>query len=259
MSPFIIFLIVFTLGLLLYYIAAVMIDLAALDKKEADEGETIDAGNGGDDYAHTPKSVVEDPETGGFSFSDTRPAQEPAPAVEPEPSSEIAEAEESQEDHHSTSDTNQESENPEETTSDEQQGDEPSVPQTSEGDANEPEEANDGDDTQAAEEETEDDDDDVDLETSTYQGEEVEEKKELFDVSQAFDQNLSQSKYDVSKVIEPAASEKVQQHANEVNDALESAPMKGNQHKSLDLKRLMTNKELSNKHNIETTDEQTRN
>lgn len=69
MSPFIIFAIVLTIAYVLYYATIITMDLNAKSKKEGELEETIPAVDGKEtDEEYTPQTVVENTETGGFSF-----------------------------------------------------------------------------------------------------------------------------------------------------------------------------------------------
>lgn len=69
MSPFIIFAIVLTIAYVLYYATIITMDLNAKSKKEGEVEETISAVDGKEtDEEYTPQTVVENTESGGFSF-----------------------------------------------------------------------------------------------------------------------------------------------------------------------------------------------
>jgi len=246
MSPFIIFSIVVTLGLVLYYAAMISIDLAAIDKKKGEEAETIEAGTEDDGFEHSVKSVYEDPDTGGFAFGNGLPESEPEP--EPEQEQVIQEAEETL--HEQVSEESQETNTEEEISEQVEEKEEPTEQVSLTDETEQP--------VEEPETEEEDDDEDYGVTTIEYTGEEEEKKEELFDVSQAFDPNLTQPKFGVSKFVEPSASPEVQQKANTTNDALESIKRLGNEHKPLILANLMRNKELSEQHNLDTRDEVTK-
>ena len=82
MSTFVIFVIVLTLGYILYYAALITIDMTAKQKSDAATEETIDADGYSEDDADddvVPRNVIENTETGGFSFSPSVPViEEPA-------------------------------------------------------------------------------------------------------------------------------------------------------------------------------------
>ena len=89
MSTFIIFIIVLTLGYVLYYAAMITIDLTAKEKSETVTEETIDADDEDDDEDEfAPRNVSEDSANGGFSISD------PDTSDVEEASEEISEADE---------------------------------------------------------------------------------------------------------------------------------------------------------------------
>ena len=69
MSPFIIFAIVLTIAYVLYYATIITMDLNAKSKKEGELEENISAVDGKEiDEEYVPQTVVENVETGGFSF-----------------------------------------------------------------------------------------------------------------------------------------------------------------------------------------------
>ena len=72
MSTFVIFAIVLTLGYILYYAAMITIDMTARQKFDAATEETINTDGFSDsdsDDDVVPRNVIENTETGGFSFS----------------------------------------------------------------------------------------------------------------------------------------------------------------------------------------------
>ena len=218
MSPFIIFVIVLTIGYLLYYAAVIATDVATQNKKAAGMEETIAAGDGDDDDAPQPQSVMEDPDTGGFSFGEPEPAQPFAPISEEE---EISEEEP------------EEAPEPAEETPEETPEEEPEATTTIP-------------------------DDDLPPVVHYTGEEPEEEKPELFDVSQVFDPSLTQPTFDVSKVIEPSASPATIQHSHDVSDALETIRTHGNQHTALNLSQILHNADLTAMYNLDTKDEITK-
>ena len=95
MNGFVIFLIVLTIGYVLYYAAIITIDLTAKPKDDGKKEETLAMGDMADDMGYTPKTVKESSD-GGFSVSDDMPetAEADEQTPEPAPAPLIAEAEE---------------------------------------------------------------------------------------------------------------------------------------------------------------------
>ena len=263
MSTFVIFAIVLTLGYILYYAAMITIDLTAKPKTEGAAEETIAAEGMNDaDDDFVPRSVVENAETGGFSFSSPEPADvaesDIEEAVEEEPvAEEPLEHEPTETDSSSQEDTAA-----------------PSVPEAADTPTDTPEqfaepaeekgadtaptetEASLGDEPSATDGEL-----DVKQEEPIpgmeYYVEKPEEKKDDdFDVSDAFDPDLMTPKFGVTQVVEPPVSEEAQEKAATVNASLWSIASKGNQMDSFNLSRVIR-EHRAEQHNIETHDEVT--
>lgn len=265
MSTFVIFAIVLTLDYILYYAAMITIDLTAKPKTEDAAEETIatDGMNDADDD-FVPRSVVENAETGGFSFSSPEPADVVDSDIE-EAVDEESIAEEPQE--HAPAETDWNSQ--EETSA-------PSAPEAADTPTDTPEQfaepAEDkGADTDSTETEASigdepsitDGEQDVQQEEEEpipgmeYYVEKPEEKKDDdFDVSDAFDPDLMTPKFGVTQVVEPPVSEEAQEKAATVNASLWSIASKGNQMDSFNLSRVIR-EHRAEQHNIETHDEVT--
>ena len=75
MSPFIIFVIVLTIAYVLYYATIITMDLNAKSKKEGEHEETISASDTKEvEEENAPQTVLEDTQTGGFSFLESTEA-----------------------------------------------------------------------------------------------------------------------------------------------------------------------------------------
>ena len=250
MSTFVIFVIVLTLGYILYYAAMITIDMTAKQKSDAATEETIDADGFSDtdeDDDVVPRNVIENAETGGFSFSSPEPT-----TAEPV---DIAEANE---------------EEPLSTTT--VDNDETAVDEALNEDTTEcadvPDEASDvsADKEQSVDEHPSEDDSLVEETPEQEEDEPVpgieyyEEKQEDdtdkkdFDVNDAFDPDLLTPKYGITELVEPPVSDEAQEKANMVNASLLPIASKGNQVDSFDLSRIIR-EQRAGQLNIETHDE----
>ena len=250
MSAFVIFVIVLTLGYILYYAALITIDMTAKQKSDAATEETIDADGYSEDDADddvVPRNVIENTETGGFSFSPSVPViEEPAEideADEEEPLSAQTEdvvgntVEDAVEE-----DTDEASEEPSDVPAKEEQETDEQVSEE-EAPVEKPSE-------QTTEEEP--------VSGIEYYQEKPEDdtNKNDFDVNDAFDPDLMTPKYGVTELVEPPVSDEAQEKANMVNASLLSIASKGNQMDSFDLTRVIR-EQRAEQLNIETHDEVT--
>ena len=251
MSTFVIFVIVLTLSYILYYAAMITIDMTAKQKSDAVTEETIDADGFSDtdeDDDVVPRNVIENAETGGFSFSSPEPA-----AAEPV---DIAEANEEESLSTTTVDD------------DETAIDEAPNEDTTEG-TDVPDEASDvsadkeqsvdeqpSEDSSLAEEKSELKEEEEPVPGIEYYEEKQDDDtdKEDFDVNDAFDPDLLTPKYGVTEVVEPPVSDEAQEKANMVNASLLPIASKGNQVDSFDLSRIIR-EQRAGQLNIETHDE----
>ena len=263
MSTFVIFVIVLTLGYMLYYAAMITIDLTAKQKSESATEETIDTEGMSDaDDDFTPRNVTENIETGGFSFSSPRPV-----ASVTDTETEIAEAEEEVEDVPEETDGESVSNTPE--SSSEEDGEQPSsedMDLESKTDETSSDDCPSGE--QAAQEDAQynehtESSDTVEQNEDTMPGIEHYEEQaaeepvhEDFDVNDAFDPDLMTPKYGVTEVLEPPVSEETQEKADMVNASLLSIETKGNQFSSFDINRIM-HENRAEQYNVETHDEVT--
>ena len=240
MSTFVIFVIVLTLGYILYYAAMITIDMTAKQKSDVVMEETINA----DGYSDTdadddvvPRNVIENAETGGFSFSSPEPV-----IAEPV---DIAEADE--EEPLSTTTVDED-----ETTIDEAKDED-----TNEG-TDDPDEVSDASDEVSADETPEMEDEEEPVPGIEYYEEKPEDntEKQDFDVNDAFDPDLLTPKYGVTELVEPPVSDEAQEKANMVNASLLPIASKGNQVDSFDLSRIIR-EQRAGQFNIETHDEVT--
>ena len=250
MSTFVIFVIVLTLGYILYYAAMITIDMTAKQKSDAATEETIDADGYSEDDADddvVPRNVIENAETGGFSFSSPAPViEEPAEideADEEEPLSAQTEDEDGNTiDDASEEDTAEASEEPSDVPAEEEQENDDQVSEEEAPVENPSEQTTEEEPVSGIEyyqEKTEDDTD-----------------KNDFDVNDAFDPDLMTPKYGVTELVEPPVSDEAQEKANMVNTSLLSIASKGNQMDSFDLTRVIR-EQRAEQLNIETHDEVT--
>lgn len=95
MSPFIIFAIVLTIAYLLYYAAIITMDLVQKPKDDDKHAESIPIGGENDNNADAepaPRTVRENPLTGGFDFGECAQQPEEVPSeTEPEEAQEVKE------------------------------------------------------------------------------------------------------------------------------------------------------------------------
>ena len=259
MSTFVIFIIVLTLGYVLYYAAMITFDLTAKKKSEAASEETIDAdGEYDEEEEFAPRIVSENTTSGGFSISD------PDTSDVEEASEEISEADEqsSEDNAHNIEDN----EDPSETES------------ATNGDVEDVSDIEESEEEQPSDEETpsEDDaptedapkDEEPDGTTGTeneppiitmvkYSEEEPAEKQEEepFDENKAFDKTLFTPKYDVTEIVGPTVSPKILNHAIETNAAMSSIVTKANHAMDAQTLSEAMRQGSNNKYGIETTDE----
>ena len=250
MSTFVIFVIVLTLGYILYYAALITIDMTAKQKSDAATEETIDADGYSEDDADddvVPRNVIENTETGGFSFSPSVPViEEPAEideADEEEPlSAQTEDVDGNTVEDAAEEDTAEASEKPSDVPAEEEQETDEQVSEE-EAPVEEPSE-------QPMEEEP--------VSGIEYYQEKPEDDtdKNDFDVNDAFDPDLMTPKYGVTELVEPPVSYEAQEKANMVNASLLSIASKGNQMDSFDLTRVIR-EQRAEQLNIETHDEVT--
>lgn len=250
MSTFVIFVIVLTLGYILYYAALITIDMTAKQKSDAATEETIDADGYSEDDADddvVPRNVIENTETGGFSFSPSVPViEEPAEideADEEEPlSAQTEDVDGNAIEDAAEEDTAEASEEPSDVPAEEEQETDEQVSEE-EAPVEEPSE-------QPTEEEP--------VSGIEYYQEKPEDDtdKNDFDVNDAFDPDLMTPKYGVTELVEPPVSDEAQEKANMVNASLLSIASKGNQMDSFDLTRVIR-EQRAEQLNIETHDEVT--
>ena len=264
MSTFIIFIIVLTLGYVLYYAAMITIDLTAKEKSEIVTEETIDADDEDEEEnEYAPRNVSEDSANGGFSISD------PDTSDVEEASEEISEADEqSPEDDAHHIEANEDPSETESATS----GDVEDISDIEESDDEQPsnEQPSDGENSSADDALTDDApiEEEPDSTTDTdneppiitmvkYSEEKPAEKQEEepFDENKAFDKTLFTPKYDVMEIVGPTVSLKILNHAIETNAAMSSIVTKANHAMDAQTLSEAMRQGSNNKYGIETTDE----
>lgn len=245
MSPFIIFVILVTLVLLLYYATIIWMDIAAMSKKENEQGETISAGDRSqqkeeEEQEPAPKTVVENPETGTFEFQDSPVKIEEARAEAPsEPSQEVEPKQNESAPEEPGSSEKVEPNQPERVEEPTSSGTAPETPQ--------PEEA---------EDHPEEEEDDPNISTVDFTDEPPvdEASDELFDESKAFNPDLAQVEYGVTTLIGEKKDPVVEKIVASTNEKMQPC--------TFSLSNLHTESELTEeinnpKTNIEHTDEAT--
>ena len=258
MSTFVIFIIVLTLGYVLYYAAMITFDLTAKKKSEAASEETIDAdGEYDEEDEFAPRNVSENTASGGFSISDPDTSD-----VEEEPE-EISEADEQS----SEEDMAQHIEEPEDT-SETGNATDVDVEDSSDIDVHDEEQPAeednhaDGDQPEIdpideKPETTNDTDGEDSIITVVNYSEESADKQEdePFDEDKAFDKTLFTPKYDVTEIVGPVVSQKILNHAIETNAAMSSIVTKANCAMDAQTFSEAMRQGSNNKYGIETTDE----
>ena len=227
--------------------------LTAKQKSDAVTEETINADGFSDTDADddvVPRNVIENAETGGFSFSSPEPViAEPvdiAEANDEEPlSTTTVDEDDTIIEEAKDEDTNEGTDDPDEVSDASEEAEQPmdekpSEDSTSEEETSEPEgEEEPVPGIEYYEEKPEDDTD-----------------KQDFDVNDAFDPDLLTPKYGVTELVEPPVSDEAQEKANMVNASLLPIASKGNQVDSFDLSRIIR-EQRAGQLNIETHDEVT--
>lgn len=242
MNGFVIFLIVLTIGYVLYYAAIITIDLTAKPKDDGKKEETLAMGDMADDMGYTPKTVKESSD-GGFSVSEDIPETE-AEEQTPEPAPQIAEAEEETPETPEPEPGTLQDPDPsnEEAPSEEETGGGMSEEQTQE----EPE--------QQTEEPAEEQEEEIEGITSVTFDEDadvtVREEVDKSDLP-AFDPNMNPPSYDVSEVYgAPQRDTSVSRKADLVRSSLSSIETKGNQFSSFDLRNILQDESQTKQENI---------
>lgn len=254
MSGFVIFLIVLTIGYVLYYAAIITIDLTAKPKDDGKKEETLAMGDMTDYMGFKPKSVKESTD-GGFSVSDVIPENTEGDEQNTEPAPEIAEAEEEPEPQSQESEPEPKpTPDPEPTPSEEPeleedtQGGGQSGGQTMEEPHNEPEDQQEEEEIEGITSVAFDEDADVT----------VREEVDKSDIP-AFDPNMNPPTYDVSEFYDaPQRDTSVSRKANIVRSSLSSIETKGNQHISFDLRDILQDETQTKQERIEARHEASR-
>jgi hypothetical protein len=260
MSTFVIFIIVLTLGYVLYYAAMIAFDLTAKKKSEAASEETIDAdGEYDEEDEFAPRNVSENIASGGFSISDPDTSDvEEAPeeiseADEQSSEEDMAQHIEEPEDASETENTTDgdvedgsdivepDGEHPSEDDNPSADGDQPEIVPIDE----KPETPNDSDGEDSI------------ITIVNYSEEEPADKQEdePFDEDKAFDKTLFTPKYDVTEIVAPPVSQKILSHAIETTAAMFSIVTKANCAMDAQTLSEAMRQGSNNKYGIETTDE----
>jgi hypothetical protein len=224
--------------------------MTAKQKSDAATEETIDADGYSEDDADddvVPRNVIENTETGGFSFSPSVPViEEPAEideADEEEPlSAQTEDVDGNTVEDAAEEDTAEASEEPSDVPAEEEQETDEQV----------------SEEEFPVEEQSEQTMEEEPVSGIEYYQEKPEDDtdKNDFDVNDAFDPDLMTPKYGVTELVESPVSDEAQEKANMVNASLLSIASKGNQMDSFDLTRVIR-EQRAEQLNIETHDEVT--
>lgn len=263
MSTFLFFVIVLTLGYLLYYLAMIAFDVTAAKKSEAATEETIETDEDDDEDEFAPRNVSENTASGGFSIfdpgtSDVEEVPEEISEANEQPTEEDAYIIEDNEDTSKTKDAT--SEDVEDATDIEESDDEqPSEAQSSEeGKASaDSDQAEDAATNEEPETPNDTDGEDSIITVVNYSEEEPADKQEdePFDEDKAFDKTLFTPKYDVTEIVAPPVPQKILSHAIETNAAMSSIVTKANCAMDAQALSEAMRQGSNNKYGIETTDE----
>ena len=223
MSPFIIFAIVLTIAYVLYYATIITMDLNAKSKKEGEHEETISASVKIEaKEENAPQTVLEDTQTGGFSFLESTEAMEnpveEAAETEPAPAPAI---------------------------------DEGILPKTTETPTDANRDNHWGMEDKSSQEDNPENDDDKEapISTSLFHEEATSEEKpeELFDESKAFDQDLTQPQYAISSIIDNEKDAALIQRIEAINQRLVDCKTEGGLRNPMQLaSEIRENREHSN-------------
>lgn len=284
MSPFLIYGIVLTIALILYYITLIMMDLNVKNKKENKNELTINSGDDteDEDEEYAPQSVVET-SSGGFDFVNA--SEEPNETEEiQEATEEVAYEEKSTNSHEKgveTSDESKESEleedkmeHPEENEVDNNQpetvqedkeqiiegekDENSSIEETAQEEAQDKENSEDKENEKSATEEEISEEEDFGIQSESF-GTCLETDTPQKDLSNSelFDEKLRTTKYGVNQTYGPKVSKAVENSIDTINNSLEQIErvQKGIMNPAEMMKMMKDNKENSN---IETHDQITR-
>ena len=244
MSPFLIFAIVLTIAEILYFAAAISMDLHTKSKKETGTTESIPIGDENDGDGFQTRTVTENMETGGFDITGTPSA----PAAE-----QISEAEETTEASHAeddTSPTSAESDNAES---------ENTEPSSTEADSHpaenkEPTEAQ-SEPTPTERSDAQKSENDIIPTVGFIEGQKPKQEPRPFVEAEVFNPDLVQPQYEVQSCIGTSANDEVTQKVEGVNQNMKKNTTLGNLFKSKDLKNIIQNSVESS--NIDKRDEYT--
>ncbi len=254
MSPFIIFAIVLTIAEILYFAAAISMDLHAKSKKETGTTESIPIGDENDGDGFQTRTVTENMETGGFDITGTPSA----PAAE-----QISEADETTEASHAEDDTSPTSEEPDNAESDNRESDnaesQNTEPSSTEADGHpaeniEPTEAQ-SEPTPTERSDAQESENDIIPTIGFIEGQKPKQEPRPFVEAEVFNPDLVQPQYEVQSCIGTSANDEVTQKVEGVNQNMKKNTTLGNLFKSKDLKNIIQNSVESS--NIDKRDEYT--
>lgn len=230
MSPFIIFAIVLTIAYILYYATIITMDLNVKSKKDGEHEETISVGDNAEDDDIVSQTVIENTQTCGFDFLS------PKSEIEEAPSEDDTEGTCGSEDCHT--DVQNEAANSEE----------------------KQEESNEGVIIDHQPDETIEHNDLVDGITQvdfSEDGSQKDDKKEVFDESQAFDSTLAQPQYGVSSIVGGNKDSEIEKRIESVKQKLMGIDTQGGLINPFKFVEKMQTEESRKQSNIEYKDEYT--
>ena len=244
MSPFIIFAIVLTIAEILYFAAAISMDLHAKSKKETGTTESIPIGDENDGDGFQTRTVTENMETGGFDITGTPSA----PASE-----QISEADETAEISHAKDETSPTAEKPDD---DESENTEPSSTEADSHPAEniEPTEAQ-SEPTPTERSDAQESENDIIPTIGFIEGQKPKQEPRPFVEAEVFNPDMVQPQYEVQSYIGTSANDEVEHKIESCHQNMKNNTTLGNLFKSKDLKNIILNRVESS--NIDKRDEYT--
>jgi hypothetical protein len=246
MSPFIIFAIVLTIAEILYFAAAISMDLHAKSKKETGTTESIPIGDENDGNGFQTRTVTENMETGGFDITGTPSA----PAAE-----QISEADETKEASHAEEATSSTSEEPDNAESDNADPDRTETDST-DSDSH-PLENKEAQSEPSPTEETDapKSENDIIPTIGFIEGQKPKQEPRPFVEAEVFNPDMVQPQYEVQSYIGTSANDEVEHKIESCHQNMKKITTLGNLFNSKELKSIIQNNVESS--NIDKLDEYT--
>jgi hypothetical protein len=251
MSPFIIFAIVLTIAEILYFAAAISMDLHARSKKETGTTESIPIGDENDGDGFQTRAVTENMETGGFDITGTPSAS----AAE-----QISEADETTEASHAEDDTSPTPEIPDNAENDKAESgnaeSENTEPSNTEPDSHpaENKEAQ-SEPTPTEEADAPKSENDIIPTVGFIEGQKPKQKPRPFVEAEVFNPDMVQPQYKVQSYIGTSANDEVEHKIESCHQNMKKNTTLGNLFNSKELKSIIQNNVESS--NIDKRDEYT--